>query len=72
MNNVFKYLSSTNGRTTRFISGAVMVSAGLFVSPTLVVIGFLPLFAAIFDVCIFAPLFKLPFEGEKLRDLLSK
>jgi hypothetical protein len=72
MKNIFKYLSSTNGRTMKFISGAVIVSAGLFVSPTLVVLGLLPLFAAIFDVCIFAPLFKLPFEGEKLRDMLSK
>jgi hypothetical protein len=72
MKNIFKYLSSTNGRTVRFISGAIIVSAGLFVSPVLIVLGLLPLFAAIFDVCIFAPLFKLPFEGEKLRDQFLK
>jgi hypothetical protein len=72
MKNIFRYLSATNGRTARFILGAVIVSAGLFVSPTMVIIGLLPLFAATFDVCIFAPLFKLPFEGEKLRDLPSK
>jgi hypothetical protein len=72
MNKMLKYLSSTNGRTARFIGGAIISAAGLFISPILVVIGFLPLFAAIFDVCVIAPFFKLPFEGEKLRDALSK
>ncbi len=69
---VFKFLSSQNGRTAKFLGGALISAAGLFVSPVLVVIGLLPLFASIFDVCILAPFFKLPFEGEKLRDALSK
>lgn len=72
MKNVLKYVSSRNGRTARFLIGSVIVAMGLFVSPVLVVIGLLPLFAAIFDVCVLAPLFKLPFEGEKLRDALEK
>ncbi len=72
MRKVFKYLSSSNGRTIRFLAGSLISSIGLFVSPALVVIGLLPFFAAVFDFCIFAPFFKLPFEGEKLRDLLSE
>lgn len=72
MKNILKYISSRNGRTARFLIGSVMVAMGLFVSPVLVVVGLLPLFAAIFDVCVLAPLFKLPFEGERLRDALEK
>jgi len=71
MRGILKYLSSQNGRTARFLTGAVLISAGLFVSPIMIVVGLLPFFAAIFDVCLFAPFFKLPFEGEKLRDELS-
>jgi len=72
MRNLFKYLSSSNGRTIRFIGGSLISSVGLFISPILVVIGLLPFFAAVFDLCFLAPFFKLPLEGEKLRDLLSK
>jgi len=72
MKNILKYVSSRNGRTVRFLIGSVIVAMGLFVSPILLVVGLLPLFAAIFDVCVLAPLFKFPFEGEKLRDALEK
>ena len=72
MINVLKYLSSSDGRTMRFLGGAVLMSAGLFVSPILVVIGLLPFLASIMDFCVLAPFFKLPFEGEKLRDTLSR
>ena len=71
MKKIFRYLSSTNGRNVKFISGAIISAAGLFVSPLLVIIGLLPLIASIFDFCVFAPLFKLPFEGEKLREALK-
>lgn len=72
MKKIFTYLSSANGRTARFIGGSIISAIGLFVSPVLVAIGLLPLFAAVFDFCIFAPFFKLPFEGEKLREVLLK
>ena len=68
---LIKYLSSTDGRNIKFIGGAIIAAAGLFVSPVLVIIGLLPLFAAVFDFCIIASLFKLPFEGERLRDILK-
>ena len=72
MINLLKYLASGNGRTARFIGGSVISAAGLFVSPALIAIGLLPLFTSIFDVCVLAPFLKLPFEGEKLREALSK
>jgi len=72
MKKMFIYMASSNGRTSKFIAGAVIVSAGLFVSPIMIIVGLIPLFAAVFDVCVLAPFFKLPFEGEKLRDELEK
>jgi serine/threonine protein kinase len=68
------FLASGNGRIIRFIVGVSLVIMGLFVvsnpmwiAYVLLVIGLVPLLAAIFDVCIFAPLFSLPFDGKKLR-----
>lgn len=72
MKKVFIFLSSSNGRTARFITGSVISAVGLFTSPLLVAVGLVPFLAAIFDFCVFAPLFKLPFEGKKLREALNK
>lgn len=72
MKKVLTYLASSDGRTARFLGGAVLMSAGLFVSPILVVIGLLPFLASIMDFCVLASFFGLPFEGEKLRDALSR
>ena len=69
---IITYLSSTDGRNVKFISGAIIAAAGLFVSPLLVTIGLIPVFAAVFDLCIFAPFLKLPFEGDKLRNALKE
>lgn len=65
---IIKYLSSKNGNTAKFIFGSVVSASGLFISPVLVVIGLIPLLTAWFDVCLVAPIFKLPFEGEELRN----
>jgi hypothetical protein len=72
MNSVFKFLASGTGRIVRIVVGAVLVILGFFINPTwlgiiLVVIGLVPLLAGIFDVCVFAPLFKLPFSAKKIR-----
>ncbi len=71
MKKILKYMASGDGRTVRFLGGSLITAMGLFVSPVLVVIGLLPFFTALFDVCLLAPMFKLPFEGEKLRDELE-
>jgi hypothetical protein len=72
MNSVMKFLASGTGRIVRIVVGVVLVVLGFFINPTwlgiiLVVIGLVPLLAGIFDVCVFAPLFKLPFSGKKIR-----
>jgi hypothetical protein len=72
MNSVLKFLASGTGRIVRIVVGAVLIIAGILVNPTwlgiiLVIIGLVPLLAGIFDVCVFAPLFKLPFSGKKIR-----
>lgn len=72
MRKIIKNISSTGGRNAKFIGGAIISSAGLFISPILVVVGILPLLTAIFDLCIIAPIFGLPPEGEKLREILKK
>jgi hypothetical protein len=72
MKSTMKFLASGNGRIIRIVVGAALVIAGIFINPTwlgivVVVIGLIPLLAGIFDKCVFAPLFGLPFDGKKLR-----
>jgi len=38
----------------------------------LAVVGLVPLLAGLFDRCVFAPLFGLPFDGFQLRRALNK
>lgn len=76
MNGLFSFLASTAGRWTRIIAGAALVAWGYFgltgtTSIIVIVIGLVPLLAGIFDVCVFAPLFRLPFGGPELRKSLK-
>lgn len=73
MKGFFKFMSSTAGRWTRAIVGIILVILGLFVLEGATawivgIVGLVPLAAGVFDWCIFAPLFRLPFGGEKLRE----
>jgi hypothetical protein len=77
MNSVFKFLASRNGRIVRIVVGAVLVAWGFFgnfnsawAGVILMIVGLVPLLAGIFDVCVFAPLFGKPFNGNKLRAIL--
>ncbi len=72
MKGTMKFLASGTGRIVRIVVGAALVVLGFFINPTwlgivLVVIGLVPLLAGIFDKCVFAPLFGLPFDGKKIR-----
>jgi hypothetical protein len=72
MNNFFGFMASTNGRIARIVAGLVLIVVGLaMVGGTwgivLAVVGLVPLAAGVFDFCVFAPLFGLPFMGTKLR-----
>jgi hypothetical protein len=79
MNNFFAFMGSMNGRIARIVVGALMVLLGVFVVSgstivqlLLIVVGLVPLLAGAFDVCVFAPLAKLPFKGADLRKALTK
>lgn len=72
MEGFFNFISSGAGRWTRIIAGLIIITAGIMVVKgtggiILAIVGLLPLLAGIFDWCIFAPLFGLPFIGGSLR-----
>lgn len=76
MSALFRFLGSTAGRLTRIVAGIVLIAAGLTViaAPAgwiVAVIGVVPLLAGLVDVCVFAPLFKLPFSGTSLRQAVK-
>ena len=77
MQPLFDFLASSAGRVTRIAAGAVLVLVGLFAiggagGVILALIGLVPLLAGIFDVCVFAPLFGLPFAGPALRRIVHQ
>ncbi len=76
MTALFSFLASPMGRTVRIMAGLILIAAGLwwvngFNGSLLVIIGLVPLTAGVFDRCVFAPLFGLPFVGESLRNALK-
>ena len=77
MNSLFKFLASSAGRWTRVIAGLILIAVGIWVVHgvwgwVLIIVGLVPLAAGVFDFCVFAPLFGLPFMGESLRKRLEK
>jgi hypothetical protein len=76
MNGLFKFLASNAGRWTRVIAGLVLIALGIWAVQgvwgwVLIIVGLVPLAAGVFDFCVFAPLFGLPFMGDKLRQKLE-
>ncbi|MFM6977976.1 MAG: YgaP-like transmembrane domain [Micrococcales bacterium] len=65
---LIKFLGSTAGRWTRAIAGIALLILGISNNLAwLSIVGLVVAAAGIFDVCLFAPLFKKPFSGKKLR-----
>lgn len=69
-----KFMVSTAGRLTRIIAGLVLIGIGLVMvhgtwGIVLAVVGAVPLLAGLFDVCLFAPLFGMPFAGGHVRQM---
>ncbi|NWJ96518.1 MAG: DUF2892 domain-containing protein [Chloroflexi bacterium] len=65
------FMASPAGRIVRIIAGLVLISLGLvLVKDTtgwiLAVVGLLPVAAGVFNFCLFAPLFGVPFGGNDL------
>jgi hypothetical protein len=76
MNQVFEFLASSTGRIVRAIAGLILIALGIWLVSgvwqwVLIIIGLGPLAAGVFDFCVFAPLFRLPFNGEQLRTKLA-
>jgi hypothetical protein len=76
MEAVFRFLASSTGRVVRAVAGLVLIVVGLAVVTgvigwILAIVGLVPLLAGLFDWCVFAPLFGLPFAGPRLRDTLE-
>ncbi len=72
MNPVISFLASPSGRIVRIVAGLVLVAWGLFglgstAGVIVAVVGLVPLLAGLFDRCVFAPLFGLPFSGPQIR-----
>lgn len=77
MKGLFEFLAGSMGRGVRAVAGVILILVGLFVVGggwgwVLAIVGLAPLAAGVFDFCIFAPLFKLPFAGAALREALKK
>jgi hypothetical protein len=73
MKGFFHFMASPTGRIVRIVAGLALVLIGLLVLGgtggwILAIVGLVPLLAGLFDRCVFAPLAKLPFVGEKLRE----
>ena len=67
-----RFMSSMAGRAIRFLAGVILVWLGWFViggtgGIILAVVGLVPLVAALFNFCVFAPLFGGPFLGREVR-----
>ena len=76
MKAVFRFLASSTGRVVRAVAGLALIVVGLAVVGgaigwILAVVGLVPLLAGVFDRCVFAPLFGLPFAGPALRKALE-
>lgn len=72
MDELFAFLASTAGRVIRILAGIALIVVGIVWVQgvwgwVLAIVGLVPLLAGLFDWCVFAPLFGLPFHGDRLR-----
>jgi hypothetical protein len=77
MRGVFRFLASPVGRGIRAVAGAILIVVGIAAVRgvggwILALVGLVPLGAGLFDRCVFAPLFGLPFVGPHLRSALEQ
>lgn len=70
-----EFMASGMGRAVRMLAGLALLVIGVYLltGPSVVAgllvgaIGLVPLFAGLFDICVFAPLFGAPFHGTHIR-----
>lgn len=67
-----KFMSSTAGRVLRALVGVVVLILGMTGGNVwLDLLGVFFIAVGVFDVCVFAPLFKLPLSGKATRAKLK-
>lgn len=69
------FMSSTAGRATRVIAGLALIAVGIVLGGAgyaLAAVGLVPLAAGASDVCLFAPLGRMPFTGKAFREAASR
>lgn len=72
MKGFFRFIASPVGRWVRIVAGLFLIALGVWLVQgiggwILTIVGLVPLVAGVFDWCVFAPLFRLPFVGSRLR-----
>jgi hypothetical protein len=72
MNPFVRFMTSPAGRVTRVVGATIVIGSGLIAvggtsGVVLAAVGIVPLAASLFDICVFAPLFQLPFSGARIR-----
>jgi len=77
MKGFFRFIASPTGRVVRVVAGLVLIVVGIWLVQgvgrwILTIVGLVPLAAGVFDWCVFAPLFRLPFIGPSLRRALEE
>jgi predicted cobalt transporter CbtA len=76
MKEFFRFIASPIGRVVRIVAGLALILVGLLALQglggwILAIVGLVPLLAGLFDRCVFAPVFGLPFVGPRLRQALK-
>jgi hypothetical protein len=72
---VVHFLASQPGRVVRAVFGLALIAAGALLGGywwALAVVGLVPLTAGIFDFCVLAPLFRMPFSGRRFREAVRR
>ena len=74
MNPFVKFMQTPAGRVARIVAGVALLGAGLIViggttGYAVAVVGLVPAAAGLFDRCLMAPFFGVPFSGARIRAL---
>lgn len=67
-----RFMATGIGRSIRIVAGSILIAIGLLRvrggrGALLALVGLVPLLAGTFDVCVLAPLLRVPFTGSDVR-----